>query len=356
MHVIGQLVRGGAERQLVYLAKALHNEGWPQVVVTFNPGDVLEKELMDSGILIRGIARMKNKFARLWQLQRVVNTEMPAIVHSWSNFTNVYIRWLSHKDSAPLKIASVRENPRIDYNGNPVKHVPFSGIYKKMDCVISNSQAIIDVVRASGIILPRVETVANFLAPQGQANPGTHTDKPIIVAVGALTKLKAFDVLLYALHEISKRGFSFKLLLAGDGPEYSTLRNLTETLGLKDQIELLGDVEDIPSLLQSSHIFVHPSRSESLCNAILEALGAGLPVIAGNVGGNPELIENLETGILVPVDDSMALANAIEILIKEPELRKQLGENASLMIKQRHSIHNVSEQYKRIYSSLLGIG
>lgn len=357
IHVIGQLRRGGTERQLVFLTKMLHERGWPQVVVSLNPGDILENELVDAGVAVLGIPRSKNKFTRLGKLQKIINIEKPAILHSWSNYSNVYTSWIRTSGSLPRKIASFRGNPLIRNwkIPGPISHLLIARFMSNVDCVISNSRAAVAINGLIGAKFPRVEIVGNFVPCRGRAQPGEPTKTPVIAAAGELIPLKAYDILLLALGEICKQGLSFRLLLAGDGLERESLMHLTEALGLNKQVKFLGEIDNVPEMLRNSHLLVHPSRSEGLSNTILEAMGEGLPVVASKIGGNPEIIEDGKTGILVPVDAHVEFAIAIKKLLISPKLRADIGKNSLKMVSSRYSFDSVLAQYEDIYSSVVEV-
>jgi glycosyltransferase involved in cell wall biosynthesis len=173
------------------------------------------------------------------------------------------------------------------------------------------------------------------------------------VAAGVLVPNKAYDVLVEALGRLRKEEQSFELLLAGEGPERPRLEKLAVQLGLAERVKFLGSIENVPDLLASAQMVVHPSRSEGLSNTLLEAMAEGLPVIATDVGGTPELVKDGETGMLVPPDDPVLLAAKIKQLLNDPGLRFRLGESGLKLVRSKYSVETVASQYERIYESLL---
>ena len=142
-------------------------------------------------------------------------------------------------------------------------------------------------------------------------------------------------------------------MLAGDGPLRPALEALARQLGLLDRVLFLGDRRDVPAVLAALDISVLPSSSESLSNVILESMAAGVPVVAANVGGNPELVRNGETGFLFSPGDERQLASAIETLVTQPELRKQLATCARAHARAEYAIPRVRDRYQDLYRSLL---
>lgn len=353
VHLVGQLVRGGAERQLLYVTDALRERGWMQSVIVFSPGDVWDERLKAQGIPLLHIPRHPVKMWRLWQLNRLVRRERPDILHSWSWHTNVYARWLP-KGARPLRIFSLRGNPTMDSRtGEPLPTPRSLNALAKADCLVSNSRAALESLRAHRDRLPRGEVVGNIVFAQGRARPDAPVETPRIVAAGQLIPLKAYDVLLCALGSLAAEGRKFEFLLAGIGPEQAHLEELAGQLGLKQRVTFLGGVEDVPALLAEAHLLVHPSRSEGLSNTILEAMAEGLPVVATSVGGTPEIIEDGRNGLLVPPNSPKALTEAIRRLLDDPGLRARLGAAALASVREQCSPAAVTAQYERIYYSLL---
>ena len=352
LHLIGQMDRGGAERQLLYLTQELRGRGWQETVVTFNPGSPWDSRLVAIGVPLLGIRRHPNKLWRLWQLSRIVQRENPTLIHSWSNHTNVYGRWfLSYP--TPRRIFTFRNDPRvINGMGNTLRRVPNAGVYSAADCVISNSTAALECASSAGVKFRRREVINNIVIAHGRAKPGSVVDVPRIAAAGSLVPLKAYHVLLRALGQLAADGHRFEFLLAGEGPERPRLEQLAAHLNIMRQVRFLGGIEDVPEILSSAHLLVHPSRSEGLSNTILEAMAEGLPVVATNVGGTPEVIRDGKTGLLVPPDKPDLLASKIRQMLENPRLREKVGKAAFAVVRDKYNTSIVATQYERIYRSV----
>jgi glycosyltransferase involved in cell wall biosynthesis len=131
------------------------------------------------------------------------------------------------------------------------------------------------------------------------------------------------------------------------------LEALTNQLGLRDRVDFLGDRRDVPAVLATLDISVLPSASESLSNVILESMAAGVAVVAANVGGNPELVQNGTTGFLFPSEDEEQLCRAVEALVTQPELRKQFGICARQMAQAEYALPKIRDRYQELYRGLL---
>jgi glycosyltransferase involved in cell wall biosynthesis len=202
--------------------------------------------------------------------------------------------------------------------------------------------------------MKRVEVVGNITPAQGRARPGRRAKIPTIITAGSLNPIKGYDVLLRALALLSERGSAFRVLLVGDGPERKTLERLANQLMLGECVTFVGEVEDVQSLMAQAEIMVHPSRSESLSNSIMEAMGEGLPIIATNVGGTVEIVRDGWNGLLVPPDQPDLLAGKIHLLLERPDLRGTFGARGLKLMQEKYSAPKVSQQFSLIYKSLLG--
>lgn len=351
IHLIGQMERGGAERQLLYLAKELKHRGWDQVVVTFNPGQPWDALVTEMNIPLMVVQRRSSRLRRLYQLSRIVQREGPAIIHSWSNHTNVYARWLVVKVSA--KVFSFRNNPTVDRMGRATHRVLNASIYRAADCVISNSAAALESARAVGVNLRRTEVIRNIVIVRGRARPWEDVAVPRVVAAGALVPIKGYDTMIEAFGKLASEGQAFELLVAGDGPERSRLEQLATTVGLGNRIKMLGPIEDVPALFATAHLAVHPSRSESLSNTILEAMAEGLPVVATDVGGTREILSHGQNGLLLPPNEPALLAAKVKELLESPSLREKYGAASFRAVEDRFDVERVTAQYESVYRSIL---
>jgi glycosyltransferase involved in cell wall biosynthesis len=383
MHLIGQLGRGGAEKQLYGLAVALQKRGWRQSVVSFSPGGVWAERLEAAGIRSYVIPRGPLKPWRFWRLFRLARRVKPNIIVSWSMHAAVYAEWLFGIGPA-AKIINLRCNLLNDQRTGVPKNTLGSirGTLERADQIVSNSRANLDVLRAQGVRLPPAEVIYNMVDGKGGAPPGECPDfrRPLcaagdaerigengtapfstvprvpaaqIVAIGTLIPLKALDVLLRAAAILAGEGKRFEIVLAGNGPERANLETLATELGISDQVIFPGEVDDVPALLAAADILAHPSRSEGLSNTILEAMAEGIPVVACPVGATPEIIDDGRSGLLVPVGEPQALAAALGRLLGDAALRSDLGRNAREYVRQRFDEATIVGQYERVFQQVM---
>jgi glycosyltransferase involved in cell wall biosynthesis len=131
------------------------------------------------------------------------------------------------------------------------------------------------------------------------------------------------------------------------------LERLAAQLGVAERVKFLGEVQDVGALLATAQVFVHPSNTEGLSNAMLEAMGEGVPVVASAVGATPELVKDGETGLLVPPDSLDALTSAVGRLLADPQLRARVGAGGRQVIEQYCSEAVIAGQYERLFRELL---
>lgn len=183
---------------------------------------------------------------------------------------------------------------------------------------------------------------------------GALEDDVVAITVCRMTKEKGIFDLLSALQSLDPLPHSnkLKMVMVGDGPELPALKQFAA--GLKNiQVFILGKRLDIPELLSASDMFVFPSLHENLSNALLEAMSFALPVVATRVGGNPEVVINEKTGILVPPSTPMELATAIHTLLIDSSLRSKMGDAGRLRIKSHFSMPVLVRNLDLIYRNLL---
>jgi glycosyltransferase involved in cell wall biosynthesis len=199
--------------------------------------------------------------------------------------------------------------------------------YRPCTDLIANTRNLAAWIAAQGWPPARIHHLPNFAPDLANAAPailGIPPHARIILAAGRLHPNKAFDVLLRALPKIPDA----HLALAGDGPERAALQSQAARENIVDRVHFLGWRTDTAALLAACDLFVCPSRHEPLGNVILEAFSARRPVIAAAAAGPTELIDSGRTGLLVPIDDPQALAEAITRLLNAPEEAARLAQAA----------------------------
>jgi glycosyltransferase involved in cell wall biosynthesis len=226
--------------------------------------------------------------------------------------------------------------------------------YRGCDHLIGNTQDIVDYLVDGGWPAERAHYLSNFVS--GEAAPAlsrrdffTPDSAPLILALGRLHENKAFDVLIEALGRVPDA----YLWIAGEGPLRSDLEKQAEVLGVKPRVRFLGWREDTASLLTTCDIFVCPSRHEPLGNVVIEAWAQGVPVVATDSLGPGTLIEDMETGVLVPVDDGTTLGRALRHVIEDNGFRARIARQGQAVYEERFTEGIVVDRYMDFFRKVL---
>tara|TARA_R110001592_G_scaffold66617_3_gene204614 strand:+ start:7042 stop:8073 length:1032 start_codon:yes stop_codon:yes gene_type:complete len=178
----------------------------------------------------------------------------------------------------------------------------------------------------------------------------SHAYKFLVMHATSLEKHKGFDVTLNAARILQEKNSPVHFLLLGSGPQEVDLRNQAEAL---HNVFFMSTQQDMGTWFASANLLIHPSYKEGLGSVILEAMAAGLPVIASNTGGIPDIIENEKTGILIEPGNAQELASAIERLANDQGLREQL-QSAAKEILPKFEISQTSKRYHELYKQIKG--
>lgn len=190
---------------------------------------------------------------------------------------------------------------------------------------------------------------------QPAARNGARRSDIVAGSVARLSQEKGLDVLLRATAQLVERGVPLRVVLAGDGPERARLDRLAQQLNISSRVEFRGDVphDRVPAVLAELDIFVLPSRAEGFGVAAVEAQAMELPVVASDVHGLPDVVDDGKSGLLVPAGDVEALAGAIGRLAADAGLRAAMGRAGRALVERRYRWEENAAQMERLYQHLL---
>ncbi len=328
---------GGAEAFFVRLVIALHRAGLDQkVVIRENPARA--KLLQDAGIEPVQLAfGGRFDFATPRAFKREIAAYQPDVVLTWMNRATT----MCPKGEF---VHAARLGGYYDLK-----------YYAHCDHLIGNTEDIVEYLIENGWPGEKAHYLPNFVSdergePLDRAKFYTPKGVPLIVALGRLHENKAFDILLKALARVPNA----YLWLAGDGPLKAELIKLAEELAIKPRVRFLGWRDDTANVLRSGDLFVCPSRHEPLGNVVIEAWSQGLPVVAADSMGPGMLIENGETGILVPTDDEILMARAIRGVLDDDNLAERLARQGHDAYEKNFTEAQVVEQYLAFFDKVTG--
>ena len=211
--------------------------------------------------------------------------------------------------------------------------------------------------------LARVHTVRSGIdtsafRPRDRADAEEPPERPTILCTAALSRRKGHDVLLDAFAEILRDGHAARLVIAGDGPERERLTERAEALGVSRHVEFTGAVrhERVAELTRQADVFCLPSFAEGVPTAVQEAMAAELPVVATDVFGIPELVEDGREGLLVRPGRSDLLAAALTRLLEDAELRRRLGRAARVRVEREYERTTCVERLRTVLAPLTDEG
>jgi glycosyltransferase involved in cell wall biosynthesis len=226
--------------------------------------------------------------------------------------------------------------------------------YQKCDHLACNTHDLVDYVVREGWPAERAHYLPNFVdersaPPVSRREFYTPDSVPLLFALGRLHQNKGFDTLLKAVSRIS----DLYLWIAGDGPEREALESLAHQLGIKPRVRFLGWRDDAPALHAAADLFVCPSRHEPLGNVVIEAWAQGAPVLAAASQGPTELIEPGVNGILTPIDDPVAMAEAIRKAVRDPDDLARMAAAGRQAFEARFTEAAVVAQYRAFFEQVI---
>jgi glycosyltransferase involved in cell wall biosynthesis len=174
--------------------------------------------------------------------------------------------------------------------------------------------------------------------------------------VGRTVPVKDYNTLLHAFSTIVKDNRNIRLMIVGDGPEDSSLKELAKSLSIADYVIFTGNRDDVPALLSAMDVFCLSSIREGLSNTLLEAHAAGLPSVVTETGGNAEIVKAGITGYLVPVGDVDAMGSAMRCLATDDAKRQELGAAARRRAAARFSLDAMVGNYEELYERVAACG
>jgi glycosyltransferase involved in cell wall biosynthesis len=372
--LLAQLTRGGAELQMVALARGLIEHGFRVDFVCRAGSGSLDEHVRSFGATVHVIGEISSagtpmpvRYARAVGKQirwvRRARRERYDIVDSWMHPSD-YFGALSRPLTRIPVVAAARldQLPRVRIG--PATHLLTSAVNRLTDVVVANAElTAADAIREQGvpphkvrIIRGGVELPRRFSSHERRAQRaalGATDDHLLIGCVGNFRAMKRQDLLIDAFARLLPKHRELRLILVGDGETRSRIERQVDRLGLSDHVVLFGSAADLPPIYDSFDLFVQASNSEALPNVLLEAAASALPIVATAAGGTGELISNGETGLLVPVDDLDRLASAMERAITDPDLRQRMGAAARDSVERDYGMDRFVREYVALYRDQL---
>ncbi|MBL4757456.1 MAG: glycosyltransferase [Rhizobiales bacterium] len=392
--VIGSLMRGGAEMHLAQLLPVLKQRGWEVSVFLIGPTGPVANDLQKAGIKIapkqsvrvppwlpvwlRRVTRFtllspKFLFFAWHQRRGIIHFFLPEAFIIGGMLTFSWHRRLIMSRRGMTTYRSKYPSPVIAIE---------RFLQHRMKLLLGNSARVVDELLSDGVPKERVRLIYNGLALDRLDPPGAIREKLrdelgisqtelVLVTLANLHPYKGHADLIKALGKLKSAGrlpadwtllligrnislLGTELLTTSSNNYQSRLESMCEKLDLQSHVKFLGERADAPTLLRCADIGVFPSHEEGFSNALIEQMAAGLAIVASDVGGNAEALDEGRAGIIVPPKEPTALAKAIGRLIEEPDTRKSFGETARARAFENYTIARCADDYENVYRELLG--
>ncbi len=363
MYVMPSLVVGGAEKLLLTTVKYLNRDRYEISVCCIVSEGIIADEIKKLGIkfyCLKESPRFYNP-KKIYSLYKLFRKEKPAIVHTQILGANIYGRIAAILARVPV-IISTEHN--VYYKKKKI-HIWLDKILaKNTDKIIAVSNKVKEFTsRQEGIAKDKFELIYNGIDSKEFLSAASRKDIRnklnlregdfILGTVGTITTQKGHYYLIQAVSQLVKRYPNTVLLVVGKGELKEKLQEIVGKLRLKENVHFLGLRRDIPNLLNCMDVFVFPSLWEGTPLALLEAMLMELPVIASSVDGILEVVESGKNGILVPPGNVEALSDAIDRLIRNPQLRQNLGKAAREHILEKFEVRQYIRKLESLYNRLL---
>jgi glycosyltransferase involved in cell wall biosynthesis len=365
LHVVDCLNVGGTERQLFELLRRLDRRRWRPLVACFKTQGELLPNLRAMGIEpfefpLRGSLLQLNTLRQIARMARVCRRQRIRIVHTHDFYSNV-IGVAAATLAGARAIASRRD---LGHWLSPAQRRALRLALRLADLVVANAHAVGELVASTEHVPPlKLRVVPNGIdvakfdrlaaQPPLPALPPLPDGEPRVAMVASMhLPDKGHGDLLDAAARLHARGRRAQWLLVSDGALRPQHEQHARELGIADSVHFLGRRADVPSLLATVELVVHPSWAEGFPNVLLEAMCAARPVVATRVGGCPELVTDGDNGILLPPRQPAALADAIERLLADPARARDMGRRGRAAVEARFSLERMTATVEGIYQQL----
>lgn len=364
------LPTGGAERQAERLAVYLKNNGWPVWVITRRADGLPPYQEYQGLEIIRpltvGIGKLKTvtfvlgTLISLWRLRSKYSILHAHLVFGSAFAAIIAARFLGKR--VIVKLGNSGEFGDVQTSLRTLRgRLRLAILRKWADVIIALDDSIYSELLSVGIDPGRIRRIPNGIdvgkfspleARSEAKNKFDLTDKVVMIYVGRLSPQKSLPTLLQALEKSLPACPGLHLLLIGDGPDRIALEEQAQLSGIGGHVTFLGNQLDVRPYLNVADLFVLPSKSEGISNALLEAMSAGLACMVTTVGGNFDILDQGRCGVLLPPGDVSAWSDALIEFGSDSNKRQILGEAAQRHVSSHFDFSVVGSLYENLYAEL----
>lgn len=359
--------KGGAEKQLYLIANSLNPAHFRPIVVQLSPYKSLPLTNGRLGVLAvfhfptRRVYSLNGlrQFARLCQLAR---REKVDIIHTFFEKSEV-MGWLAVRLTNIANWVTSRRD--LGFKRSKIFNYIFKFTGRDCKRCVAVCRAVKDqMVLKEGGAPEKIDVIYNGLdfSPYKQPARSVALRNELgvddnVVLVGMIAnfylEIKGHGYFLKAAKKVLQKVTDVEFVLIGDGHLRYRYEEMAREIGLKEKVHFLGNRSDVPSILSNLNISVLSSLSEGFSNTLLESMAAARPVVATRVGGNSEIVIDGTTGYLVPPENPEDLADAITILLQNPQKAMAMGAAGKKLVEEKFTIESMVNSYERLYKSLL---
>jgi glycosyltransferase involved in cell wall biosynthesis len=358
--LIPTLDRSGAEKQFTLLATRLPRDEFDVHVVTLTRSGPYASVLRDAGVRLSNLnKRLRVDPIALWRLKSLLDAERPDILHSWIFAANAYGRLVAGSRPRPKVIVSER---CVDSWKSGWQLWLDRRQIGRTTRLVANSASVAEFYQHLGVPAAKITVIPNGIEiPEGpppdrdraleelQIPPGSR----VIGFVGRLAPQKRVKDLIWAMQLLQQLSDRVYLLLVGDGPERNDLIALARHVGCEHLVRFAGYREDAAKLLALCHVFWLGSEFEGMSNSLMEAMAAGVPVVATDIPPNRELVVDGQTGFLVRVGDGVGMAQFTDRILADPSLAQRLGAAGRERMATKFGIDRMVDSHAQLYREVL---
>ncbi len=361
---------GGAERQAERLALYLKNSGWRVWVITRRLAGLPARENYLGLEIIRpltiGAGKIKTitfilgTLLELWKLRSQYKILHAHLAYGPAFAAIIAAQFLGKR--VIVKLGNSGEFGDVQGSTRTLRgRIRLAVLRQWTDMFIALDDSIYSEMLSVGINSARIRRISNGIdvksfMPSQPRNESKNklglTHKTVLVFIGRLSAQKSLPTLLEALKIALSNHPSLHLLLIGSGPDRQALQEQAQRLGIENHVQFLGNQADVRPYLNAADLFVLPSKSEGISNALLEAMSAGLACIVTTVGGNFDILDQGRCGVLLPPGDVSAWSQALAEMGNDPKKRQLLGEAAQKHVLSHFDFSAVGALYQDLYAEL----
>jgi glycosyltransferase involved in cell wall biosynthesis len=352
LHVVLSLETGGLEKFVLDLTKHISDDFVNTVVCLDRRGDL---SCLCSVEVLTLDRFSNNRFMLIKKILEIVHDLGIDLIHTHNEKAH-FCGGLAGLFSG-VPVIHTKHGLNVTYPKSRIRNYLLSLLTKRI-VAVSNSAAeqCVNIEKISpnrvSVILNGVDT--DHFIPIDNKNSirlkyGIDEGVHVVGIVARLALIKNHRMLIDACFLLKNRNMKFKLLIVGDGPLMEQLQLYVRDACLSDYINFLGSCRNINELMNLFDVFVLPSVSEGLSLTLIEAMACCLPVVATDVGGNPDVVVDSKTGYLVPLGEHQMMADKICELLDDDALRSSFGKSARFRAEHKFSVHNVCREYEKLY-------